>query len=295
MSGDIDVAYIQTYEGNVRHLAQQGIIRLMPWVETKHVGSKSHNWETLDQFDTDTTVNEKTQRLQDTPDSRGAWEKRTTLTRVYDHGTSSEEEDISQTLIDPNSNLVMAQSKAMKRKVDDVIISACFSDALIEDGGTVSFPASQVIGDGTTVFSFDLVTAICEKFLENDIEPEEEKVMVIGPTQMRKLLQTVEATNVDYVHVKALAANGYVNNWMGFDWIVSTRLTDGGDVGTIKCIAMTKKAIGLHISRDISAKVKEDPSKSFAWRIYSYMHMDAVRVEDKQIVQLDILDAIEAP
>lgn len=290
---DIEETFIQTYENNVRHLAQQGITRLRPWVQEKSEQSETHNWETLDEFDTDTTVGEKTTRLQDTPDARGEWQKRRTLTKVYDHGTSSEEEDISQSLIDPNSNLTMAQSKAMKRKVDDVIIDGAFKPALLKDGTTSIFPASQVIGDGTNdIFSFDIVTAVSEKFLENDIEPEESKCIVIGPKQMRKLLLTTEATNVDYVHVKALADNGYVNNWMGYSWIVSTRLTDGGVGGSIECIAMTHRALGLHIARDISTKVKEDPSKSFAWRIYSYMHMDCVRVEDKQIVKLHLKDSL---
>lgn len=301
---DIEEVYIQTYESNVRHLAQQGITRLRPWVQEKFETSETHNWETLDEFDTDTTVNTKsgpdatpagTNRLRNTPDSRGNWQRRRTLVNTYDHGTSSEQEDIIQSLIDPNSNLVAAQGKAMKRKVDDVIIAGAFKPALLKDGTTSTFPASQTVGDGTAVFSFDGVTEVYEKFMENDIEPEEEKVMVIGPTQLRKLQQTVEATNVDYINVKALAENGYINNWMGFSWIVSTRLTDGGNAGTIECMAMTRKALGLHIAKDMSAEVAKDPSKSFAWRMYMWMTMDCVRVEDKHIVKFALLDALTAP
>ena len=35
MSATIDQAYVNTYETNVRHLAQQGASRLLPWCMQK--------------------------------------------------------------------------------------------------------------------------------------------------------------------------------------------------------------------------------------------------------------------
>lgn len=305
---DIEQAYIQTYESRVRHLAQQGVSRIRPYVEEVHEQSESHNFETLEQYPTKDDellpddregVQEKTTRLQITPDVRPVFQKRRSLVATFDHGTSTEQEDIVQVLIDPNSNMAMAQAMAMKRKIDDLIISKMFADmhvkgaeeVEVDPGGVATFPASQIIGDGTAPISFDLVTEITELYLTNDIDPDIRKTIFIGPTQMRKLLQITEATNADYVSAKALSGNGYISNWMGFDWVVSTRLNIPL-VDEIDCFVCTDKALGLHVCRDISTKVAEDPSVSFAWRIYSFMTMDLVRIEDKQLVRLHLADTL---
>jgi hypothetical protein len=305
MAKNIEVAYIQTYERNVRQLAQQGITRIRPYITEVSEQSESHNWETLDEQPTDISTSSQSGGMLKraygatwtgpvpTPNSDEVWGVRRTLINTYDAGNSTEQEDPRQMLVDPNSAITISQSMKMRRAVDDVIISNAFAPATIKDGSTVAFPAGQIIGDGTTPITFDSVTAVAELFLQNDIDPDEMKVMIIGPTQMRKLLQITEATNHDYINAKALAANGYINSWMGFDWVVSTRLeSPTGDGSDINCICMTRRALGLQVARDISTKVAEDPSASFAWRIYSFMTMDCVRVEDKQIVQFWLADTL---
>ena len=117
--------------------------------------------------------------------------------------------------------------------------------------------------------------------------------MVIGPTQQRKLLQTPEIISADYQSVKALAT-GMLPNFMGFDWVVSNRLLAPA-AGQIDCLAFTKRGIGLQVNKDISAQVAQDPSLSFAWRIYTMMTMGAVRVMDEEVVAVRLRDAISAP
>jgi hypothetical protein len=55
---------------------------------------------------------------------------------------------------------------------------------------------------------------------------------------------------------------------------------------------MTKKALCLMVDRDITSRVAEDPSISFAWRIYSFMTIGSVRVEDEHIVNIQLADTI---
>ena len=118
------------------------------------------------------------------------------------------------------------------------------------------------------------------------------KVAVIGPKQAQKLLHLVQATQSFYVgQALALISNGFVSNWMGFDWVVSNRLLVPV-AGQISCLAFTKRALGFQVNRDITAKVAEDPSLSFAWRIYAAMTMGAVRTEDEHIVHLRVKNAI---
>ena len=188
--------------------------------------------------------------------------------------------------------------ESLTDKVDDEIIAAATGTALDGLGVANPFPDAQKVFGVTvdvydTSLNFDLVTQVTETFLENDIDPDEPKCMVIGPVQARKLLQLTEATSGDYVYVKALAEMGYIDNWMGYQWIVSTRLNHPTAPGTdIDCFALTQKAIGLMVDRDVTSRIAEDPSISFAWRIYSFMTIGAVRVEDEHIVNLQLADTI---
>ena len=284
---NIDDAYIQTFESNVRHIAQQKEAKLRGFNQTKNESSQNHNWEVLGVLD----ATEKTAARTATPEQDALWGRRVSLARTYHIGTSTELEDPVQMLVDPNSNLTRSVAMGMNRKFDDVIIEAATGDALLGDGTTSAFPAGQLIGDGTQVISFDLITQVQELFMQNDIDPDVPKVMVVGPTQVRKLMQLTEQTSQDFVSAQRLLSYGIVPNWMGFTWINSTRLLI--PLATqLSCLAFTQDAIGVNINKEISVKVAEDPSISFANRIYSYMTLGAVRVEDEQIVHLKVKDAI---
>ena len=197
-------------------------------------------------------------------------------------------------LVDPNSNLTMSLGYSMRRAQDDVIIAAATADALEGDGSTTAVPAGQIVGDYSTAINFDLVTAVQEKFMDNDIDMSIPKVAVVGPTQVRKLMQLTEQTSADYVHREALQQlqnTGIVPNWMGFTWVCSTRLTVP-DTDQLDCLFFTKRALGMNIPKNITARVAEDPSISFAWQIYCFTVMGAVRVEDEQLVWAKLADTL---
>ncbi len=295
--------YIQTFESIVRHLAQQEVTRLRPHVTERSAQSESHNWERL----ASSVATQKTSRLTDTPDgttnatpnASTVWSRRVSVAQTWHNGDSTEQEDPSQMLVDPNSNLAMSLAYSMRRAMDDIIINAATGNALDGDGNNQAFPAGQTIGTGagTGPITFDLITQVQEKFLQNDIGMDVPKVAIIGPTQVRKLMQLTEQTSSDYVGVRdrgqlqQLADTGVAPNWMGFTWVMSTRLL-GTPATDIRCLFFTKRAIGLHVARDINARIAEDPAFSFAWRIYCQFVAGAVRVEDEHIVQLYCADTV---
>jgi hypothetical protein len=274
--------YISTFESIVRQLAQQENSRLRPYVTERAAGSENHMWERLG------TSNAalKTTRLQATPEADTPWSRRVSVAQTWNNADSTEQEDPSQMLVDPNSNLAMSLGYSMRRAVDDVIIAAATAAALNGDATTTAVPAGQIVGDYSAPISFDAITAVQEVFMGNDIDMSIPKVAVVGPTQVRKLMQLTEQTSSDYVHAQALqtlSSTGIVPNWMGFTWVASTRLNIPA-ADQIDCLFFTRRAIGLHVAQDIQAKIAEDPSYSFAWRIYVNMVMGAVRVEDEQLV-----------
>jgi hypothetical protein len=146
------------------------------------------------------------------------------------------------------------------------------------------------VGDYTGEISFDAITEIQEKFMMNDVDPAQPKIAVIGPTQVRALLNLTEQTSTDFARTNnttpltQLMASGIVPNWMGFTWIMSTRL-NAPAADQKDCLFFCPDAIGLQVNEDITVQVAQDPSASFAWRIYARLTMGAVRVQDKKIVR----------
>lgn len=297
MAITIDSAYIETFENNVRQLAQQTRSRLRDTVMEVNRQSETHNWDRLDA----SSARLKPGARAVSPsggDGSGAvgstdgltWTRRNTVIRTFDTGEVIEPEDIVEMLIDPKSastrNLVMN----MNRAVDDLIIDRAISPANDGQGGTVPLPAAQVVGDGTGIITLDVVLSVAEIFDRNDVDPDERRVFVIGPIQKHGLMRLLEVTSHDFQDSRALAT-GYMPNWMGFDWIVSNRLNIPS-AGEIDCLAYTEYALGLHVAGDIRARVAERPDMSFAWQIYLMLNMDTVRVEDEKMIRVHLKDSL---
>jgi hypothetical protein len=289
----VALVYVETYESIVRFLAQQKPSRLRSWCMEKSVQSNGHNWERLGTAEATakSPVGGPTGRNVATPEDGYPFSRRRSTPGTWHTGDTTEQEDIVQVLIDPNSNIAQAQAYAMNRAIDDEILDSADRDADDGNGGVVAFPAAQIVGDGSTAITFDLTTQVTEVFMNNDIDPDEEKVMIISPAQARKLLQLTEATSGDYNAVRPLTSKGYIESWMGYTWIVSTRLNSPA-ADESHCLCMTRKALGLQMNKDVSTEVAKDPTISFAWRIYCNATFGGVRVEDEHIVRLHLSELI---
>lgn len=290
MAPTIDVAFIRKYDALVRHLAQQGDARLRPHVLEVSNNASQYSWDRLAATD----AVEKTARRVSTVYVDDVWTRRVAVPRTFTHTMTVEHEDQVQMIANPNSEYAHNQAMAMKRQWDDLIIEAATGNALDGDGSPVTFPAGQVVSDGSVPISFDLITEVQELFMSHDITMDVPKVFVVGPTQIRKLLQLTEQTSGDFVQKQALqtlSQYGVVPNWMGFTWILSNRLL-APDVGEIGCLAFTKRAIGLAINQNTFTRIGEDPSKSYMMQVFSQFTGGAVRVEDEHIVHLRILDSL---
>lgn len=289
MTITLNKLYVKTFERIVRHLAQQTDSRLRPWVMEKGEVGSTHNWGRM--AARSALVSKATTGRIATPTNDSVWSNRVSVVSTYHDSDTTEQEDINQLLIDPNSNIAQSLAAAARRTVDDVIIAAAGAAALDEAGNTTAFPAAQTVGDYTTEIDFAMITTVAAQFLANDIMPDVKKVFVIGPKQAQKLLHIAQATQSFYVGgALALIKDGFVHDWMGYSWVLSNRLL-APVAGQRQCFAFSEKAIGLQVSKDIWARVAEDPSISFAWRIYIAMTMGAVRVEDEHIVQVQTLDS----
>jgi len=292
MAITIDNAFIEEYKDLVIHLAQQGETKLRSTVMEESTNGEAYNWDRL----ASTTAIEKTTRRADSSTFYvdDAWSRRVSSPQTFVHIMTVEHEDKVQMLVDPENAYAENQAMAMNRSWDDLIIAAATGDATDGDGAAVVFPAGQTIGDGTTPITFDAITAIQELFMQNEIDLSVPKVAVIGPTQVRKLMQLTEQTSADYVHRESLQKlynYGIVPNWMGFTWIMSNRLLAPA-AGEISCLFYTGKALGLAINQDVFTRIGENPEKAYMIQVFAQYTAGAVRVEDEHIVEGHFLDSL---
>jgi hypothetical protein len=294
----IPEAYVETFESIVRHLAQQKYSKLRDCVMEVNRQSESHNWDRLAASAARQKPNVRAQSPAggsgsgaiDTTDGL-TWSRRKTIITTWDWGEIVASEEALQMLIDPYSSVADNGAMAMKRAVDDIILTAATGPATIGDGTTVALPAGQILGNGTTSLSMDTLLAARRKFAENDIEPDEPLYLVISPNEQETLLGEEKVTSFDYQNQKMLS-EGYIDNFLGFSKIIiSNRLLDGIGVGSTShfCLAFSPKAIGLHVAGDIRADAAPRPDMSFETQVYLQLDMDAVRVEDEHIVAMDVL------
>lgn len=287
MAFTITAAMVKTFENNVRHLAQQKESRLRAWVQEKDKTSSVHSFKRIGQQ----TLAAKAGRRVATPVNDSVWSNRVATPGSFDGGDTIESEDAAQMIINPTSEISTAFGYAVRRQYDDIIINAAFANAPDEAGGANAFPAAQIVGDYTGELDFTTTTAVNALFLKNNIDPETEKVFIIGPNQARKILHETRATHGDFVgQAQQLANGGFVRQWMGFTWVVTNRLLAPA-AGQLDCIAMTRQAMGLLVTEDLFVRVAEDPSQSFLTRVYTKISAGAVRVEDEHIVRVKMKDS----
>lgn len=288
MAVNVDNAFIRTFEGVVRFLAQQSQNKLRGWCQERNQTGEDHVFETLAPAE----MQEKTGRRQATPENDSDWQNRIVLTKTFDIGDTMEKEDKLRMIIEPTSAIAQNHAMAGRRKFDDIIIDAAEAAALDKDGNSNAFPAGQIIRTGgASEISFDVVTEIQEGFQTNDIDIDEPKVAVVGPKQIRKLMHDPKATSADYATLKAIQAGRFHEEWMGFRWVVTNRLNSPG-AGRLNNLFFTRKALGLKVDEDINSDIAKDPSKSFMWRIYTRLTAGAVRVEDKHIFIFDAKNTV---
>jgi hypothetical protein len=287
MANTFDDVKVQSFANSLRALAQQGEEKLRSWCQVEYKQSESHNFDMIGVVE----AVDKVGRAVDTPIQDTPFTRRKSLVTPFHAGDLVEPEDAAEALVDPTAGITQAIAKGLRRKFDARIIAAATGQSRDGAGNAVNFPAGQILGDHTKEISFDFVTEVLQLFNENELI-EEEKVFVIGPKQLRKFQSMVQYTSSDYVNVKALAEKGFVPNWLGFTWIVHNGLGASGGPGTIDCFAMTRRAIGLHISKDIWARATERADKSYAVQLYAAADAGAIRVEDEQLVWAKLKDTV---
>jgi len=289
---------VDAFQANVRHLAQQEMSRLLPYCDKDSQGAETNQWDYLSSGD----MSAKSDDTASTGNETGrTWSRRQAVATPFNDHELIDTHEINQVLVDPKSKINQSLGMSAARRYDDLLIAAATGTVNVQtrSGGDITqtataLPAGRIIGTGAEAMSFDLVAQTQRLFMQSDIDPSVPKVAVVGPQQVYEMLNLTEQTSGDYVNRQALQtlnATGIVPNWMGYTWIMSTRLTIP-TTGERYCLFFCDQdALGLHVSEDITGYCQQDPSRQYAWRPYIELTAGAARLEDSRIAVLHLADA----
>ena len=208
-------------------------------------------------------------------------------------------------LIDPQGVYVQNQTFSLNRQIDDVIIAAIFGAAysahtgattvnnydvgecrLVESDGSIAAAGSDWSNTTETPLTIAKLLT-CKQLLDDaEIDEDRQRYFLCNPYNLNQLLNTTEVKNADYNTVKALA-QGYIDTFMGFKFLKSTRLpVDDTDTGATKCAAFASNAIVLAVAEEpsVSISVRNDLLDSI--QVFSTLSIGATRVEGPAIVPI---------
>ena len=284
MANTITQAFVQQFQDNLIHLAQQKGSRLRGSVNEQSVtGEKWH----FDRLGTAAAV-AKTSRHTTTPVLDVPHSRRTATMSDFHWADLIDDEDKVRMLITPESHYAKSGAGSMARAIDDLIIAAALGNAVDGDGSNVALPSGQKIAHGSAGLSLAKLIQTKEILDGNDVDPDDERFIVLGSKQISDLLNTTEIKSSDYNSVKALV-QGDIDTFMGFKFLRSERLALA--TTTRSCFAFTKGAMGLGIGSDVKTKIDVRPDKSYAHQVYLSFVAGATRVQDECVVQVDCTES----
>ena len=284
MSSQVTTAFVQQYSANVQMLSQQMGSLLRDKVRVESVTGKN---AFLDQVGSVTAV-EKTSRHSDTPQIDTPHARRRISLSDYEFADLIDQQDKVRLLIDPTSSYAQAAAMAMGRAIDDVIISAALGTAYTGETGSTSTANANSIAHGSGGLTVAKLRTAKQTLDLSDVDPSIPRHIIVSPKQISDLLNITEVTSADFNTVKALA-NGEINTYLGFNFIVSNRLALSST--TRSCIAFAQDGIALGIGKDVNARIDERADKSYATQVYYCMSIGATRMEEDKVVEVQCTES----
>jgi len=287
MSNQITTAFVQQYSNNVQMLSQQKGSLLRSAVDVETVVGKN---AFFDQVGSALAV-KRTTRHADTPQMDTPHARRRVSLVDYEYADLIDNQDKIRTLIDPTSAYASAAAYALGRAQDDEIIAALSGTAFTGETGSTAtaLPSSQKITEGgTNGLTIAKLRSAKEILDAASVDPSIARYIAVSPKQITDLLGTTEVTSSDFNSVKALA-NGEVNSFLGFNFIVSNRLTSASSKRL--CLVWAMDGCKMAIGQDLMTRIDERSDKGYAHQVYVCQSIGATRMEEDKVVTIQAHEA----
>ena len=286
MSTQINKAFEQSFSDNFIHLASQKTSKLSGAVRVENINdAKAFHFDRMDTV----SMVQAVSRHEDTPLTEVPFSRRRVTFNTYRAVDLIDNPDRVKMAKDPTSPTMKQLVSAMNRQKDDAIIAAALGSAYSisssDTASTVSLPSAQSIANGGSDLTLGKLIQAKKILLNNDVDPGEEPMyIVIGPEQLDALLNVTTNTSIDYNSVRALV-NGEIDTWVGFKFIISTRLAKSGNIRS--CFAWAKSGIGLAMNGTPNIRISERSDKNYSTQCFVECSLGATRIEDEKVVQID--------
>ena len=281
MSTQITTAFVNQFSSNVQLLSQQKGSLLRGAVSEESVtGEKAF----FDQVGSSAAIKRTSRHadtmIQDTPHSR-----RMVTMDTYEWADLIDDADKVRMLIDPTSTYAQAAAAAMGRAMDDSIISAATGTS--KTGSSGSADTDMISGNIIAHGSADLTLAKliqAKKILdEGSVDASIARYIAVAPAQIEALLGTTQVQSADFNSIKSLV-QGEVDTFMGFKFIMSTRLAVASNIRT--CFAWAEDGLKLAVGKDVMAKIDERADKSYATQVFYCSTFGSTRMEEAKVVSV---------
>ena len=237
--------YAQAYGRNIMQLAQQKYSKLLNTVYMKpNVRGKTFFQDQIGEWSMET----KGGRNVATPNNDPELARRMGTMLDYHDARLLDRGDELRSISDPRSAYTIAAARSLGRKIDDVIIAAAVSTSTKSgETGSTTAPTTTTILASASNITMTAILAWKKALDDNDVEAED-RYAVIDTTSLSSLLDVTEIGSADYNSIRALV-KGEVSTFLGFNWIVSTRLSEqSGLIGLVYqkyalCMAMSAQPI----------------------------------------------------
>jgi len=184
--------------------------------------------------------------------------------------------DELKVISDPRSAYTIAAAGSLGRQMDDSVIQqGLLGNALSGETGSTSVTNSNIVLMSSASMTLARIIAVKQQLDIADVEMED-RFIVIRPDAMDNLLNTTAATSSDYNSVKALV-RGEIDTWMGFKWIMSTRIS-AASTSTLIGIAYQRYGVCVAMGDNPMVRTDERTDLSYSWQVYYEVNIGAVRL-----------------
>ena len=212
--------------------------------------------------------------------------------------------DEYQTVVDPKSMYAQNTAMAFGRDWDDAIIAAFFGTAQTgqdaanltgETASTTTYGVSDTFGSsastGLTVAKIIEARRIMRHYhVDVDTDP---LSLLIGSKQESDLLQQVQVVSTEFAD-RPILTNGKLTQFLGFDIIVSERLSPG-TASLRQCYAWAKSGMYLGMWKDMEVQMdRRIDLSSQPWQIYAKHMYGATRTQLGKVIQILAADTTGA-
>ena len=281
MSTQITTAFVNQFSSNVQLLSQQKGSLLRGSVSEESVtGEKAF----FDQVGSSAAIKRTSRHadtmIQDTPHSR-----RMVTMDTYEWADLIDDSDKVRMLIDPTSTYAQAAAAAMGRAMDDSIIAAATGTSKTGSSGGTStdMVSGNIIAHGSADLTLAKLIQAKKILDEGSVDASIPRYIAVAPAQIEALLGTTQVQSADFNSIKSLV-QGEVDTFMGFKFIMSTRLAVASSIRT--CFAWAEDGLKLAVGKDVMAKIDERADKSYATQVFYCSTFGSTRMEEAKVVSV---------